>query len=116
MDDPANQPPISGSISLLGIPSDVLQHHIFIQLDVCSLVACSLVCSQFRKLWSLAQLQLPTNKLDSILKEIYRNGYMGLMNWFQARLGYPSMWELIEHQPALLSVCISLAAKGLVIP
>ncbi len=101
-------------VSFEWIPFDVLEQHIFIDLSPSSLMACSLVCSQFRKLSSRRLSQLPKGNLHqhSILQDIFRNGWANLLSWFQAHLRYPSMAKLSELRPALLQDCLALAAEG----
>ncbi len=104
----------ASSLSVLCIPTDVLQHHIFPELDIASLVVCALTCSQFRRLSSKQQMELPKDKRsqNNNLQVIFRNGWTNLLSWFQARLRYPSMAELDELRPVLLEKCLSLAAEG----
>ncbi len=104
----AHHPP---SVSFLSIPSDVLQLYIFKELDFLSMVAFSRVCRQLRQHTSR---HLPKNKLDqnTILQEIFKNGRMNFLSWFQTRLRYPSIDDLIERRPILLERCLKLAAEG----
>ncbi len=106
----------SASLSFFCVPSDVIEQHIFKQLDESSLVASSLVCFKFRML-SSGRLSEPKNNIDQncILKEIFRNGSLNFLSWFQRRLAYPSMAALSELRPILLQRCLSLAAEGIFI-
>ncbi len=100
--------------SLLRIPLDVLEYHIFKELEISVLVACSSVCSQLRKLSSRLKSKLPQNKLNqySILQDIFRNGWMNLLSWFQAHLRFPSIAELRDLRPVFLEEWLVLAAEG----
>ncbi len=99
---------------LLWIPFDVLEQHIFKNLSPSGLVACSLVCSHFRKLSSRRLSKLPRNKLhqNNILQDIFKIGLADLLSWFQARLRYASMAKLSELRPVLLEQCLALASEG----
>ncbi len=104
----------SASLSVLSLPSDVLEQHIFIFLDVPSLMACSSVCSRFLKISSRILSKQPENKLDQniLLPNIFGNGLANLLCWFQERLRYPSLANLRER-PRLLEQCLLLAAEGM---
>ncbi len=105
------------SAPLLRIPFDVLEHYIFKELEISVLVACSLVCSQLRKLSSRRFSTLPSIKLNqySILQDIFRNGWTNLLSWFQARLRFPSMAELRDLRPVFLEEWLVLTAEGYLI-
>ncbi len=96
------------------IPTDVLQHHIFNFFDLSCLLVCSFVCSRLRKLTSAQLSVLPHDKRhqNRRLQELFRNGNLNLLSWFQRRLGYPSMAALSALRPALLDKCVLMAAKG----
>ncbi len=104
----------SSPASLLHIPSDVLDQHIFKYFDISRLMVCSFVCSKLRRLSSRRISELPHTKRhqNSILQNIFRNGWTKLLSWFQAQLRYPSITALMELRPILLEQCISLAAEG----
>ncbi len=95
--------------SLLSIPTDVLEHHIFKYFDTPILLVCSHVCSQLRKHSSRRLCELPHLKRhqNTILLEIFRNGWTDLLSWFQALLRYPSIASLSELRSALLEQCLS---------
>ncbi len=100
--------------SLQSIPTDVLEHHIFKYFDISILLVCSHVCSKLRKLSSIRLCKLPylERHQNTVLQEIFRNGWAGLLSWFQAFLRYPSMSSLSELRPVLLEQCLSSAAEG----
>ncbi len=104
----------SASLSIFRLPSDVLEHHIYIWLDISSLVVCSLVCCKFQKLSSRRLSKQPENILNQniLLHNIFRSGWANLLSWFQARLRYLSLVNLRER-PKLLEKCLILAAEGL---
>ncbi len=101
------------ALSLLCVPTDVLEYLIFKLLDTITLVLCSLVCKQFRRLSARRLTALPYNERhqNSILQEIFRNCWTHL-SWFQAQLQYPSMSALSELRPILLDQCLCLAVEG----
>ncbi len=80
--------------SILCIPLDIIDHHIFKQLNTSSLVACSLVCRKLRTHSSRQLSAKPKFKYyqSRILSEIFGDGSLELLHWFQARLGYPSIF------------------------
>ncbi len=81
----------SHSLSILSLPSDVLQHHIFIAVDRPSILSCCLTCTSFRNTISRMEFQY-RNWL--VLREIFRGGYVRLLLWFQDVLKYPKLWKL----------------------
>ncbi len=110
-----HQPPQSTSgLSILSIPFDVIDHHIFKYLNASSMVACSQVCSKLRTHYSIRLSELPKNyrNQNSILQEIFGIGSLNLLGWFQARLGYPSIAVMRDLRPVLLQHCLSLVAEG----
>ncbi len=98
-------------ILLSSFPADILDFHIFMHLSTPCLLACLMSCTRFRKIL-LPLLSFPSHIFSmhqhSILKDIYRRGYLPLLLWFQNELKYPKF-----STPSLFSLsCLELAAGG----
>ncbi len=99
----------SSSASLRSLPADVLRHHIFRPLGPASLAACSLTSSWLRK---IILTHIPSNKAKNTtlpMIDIYRGGFIELLQWAQKTLKYPKLSEL--ESPARYEL-FSLACKG----
>ncbi len=95
------------------MPFDIMRHHIFKDLDLSSLVACSFVCSHLRNHAARPLSNVPKYKTQSsVLEDIFGNGLLNLYTWFRARLRFPSIAQLSERRPALLYQCLLRAAEG----
>ncbi len=102
----------SSSASLRSLPADVIRHHIFRPLGPASLAACSLTSSWLRK---IILTRIPSNKAKNTtlpMIDIYRGGFIELLQWAQKTLKYPKLNEL--ESPARYEL-FSLACEGEVV-
>ncbi len=97
---------------LITIPVDVTLHHIFSYLQQTSLISCSLSCSFLNKVYTrFARSAICKKQKADILREIFREGSMNLLLWFQQFLKYPSLDDM-RSQPSFMLECASNAAEG----
>jgi hypothetical protein len=100
-------------ITLLSIPPEVIEHVIFSNLSLTSLIVCSMVSRKFKSYTQryFAPLQeqltheyelrypqifkedIPHKKLKvySVLKELFQNGFLDLYKWFMKTLRYRAL-------------------------
>ncbi len=110
-------------ITLLSIPSELFERHIFSSFDLGSLVACILSCSKFHRIIGRLRISAPSQhtcllqidthvyhnrhtqvycnrhidllaKHETILKNLFRYGSVNLLLWFYKLLQYPHIKSL----------------------
>ncbi len=84
----ANHFGISLLVSLITLPADVLEHHLFPFLSPSSAVAFSLACRITRKIFVRARFCC---KIQKILEDIFKFDSVNFLVWFQEALKYPSI-------------------------
>ncbi len=103
--------------SLLVLPPELWQHHIFMNLDLASSTSCSLACSFFRKIFKRILIINSENYFNfdaksqrqvQILKCIFRGGFLTLLVWFQSCMKFPLLncWSNVQVD------CLTSAAEG----
>ncbi len=100
----------SRTVSLIDIPREVLEFHVLKFIGISSLISCSLVCSLLRRISSrLSKMKTVKGNQDKIMEDIFGNGYLNLLGWFQSTLQFPSAAKLTDE---LFLRSILLAVEG----
>ncbi len=101
----------ASTTELLNIPNDVLENCILKQLGPSGLLACAFACSRLHQI--SARLAKTATPNDLILQEIFRNGYLNLLQWVELAQIYPKISELAQSKPFLhVDSCLDCAAEG----
>ncbi len=100
-------------ITLLSIPSELFERHIFSSFDLGSLVACILSCSKFHRIIGRSRISAPSQlaKHETILKNLFRHGNVNLLLWFYKQLQYPHIKRMNTD---FLETCIENSVIGMV--
>ncbi len=65
-----------------------------------------MVCSHLRRMsLRISKMEPAAGKVVGIMEEIFKNGYLNLLSWFQGTLRFPST--------AMLNYVLPLAVEGL---
>ncbi len=101
------------SLALVDLPTDILEHVIFENMNKSSLAVCSLLCHRFRKIIKTMNSSITKQKFmaqKEILENIYKIGSMDLLDWFSRTLRYP---KLSMMHPIQAGTCLQQAAQSM---
>ncbi len=100
-------------VSLVSLPPEILEHHIFNFLSWCDLTPCSLASALLRKIYlrryGRSGVINSEQHQRKILEDIYGGGSLSLLGWFEAVLWFPKFASLDSR---LADNCLMRAAAG----
>ncbi len=102
-------------ITLLSIPSELFEHHIFSALDLASTVACAFTCSKLQKIIirsRITALSRPDRQM-TILENIFQIGNVNLLLWFYRHLQYPHIKIMEGKFREFFQFCFQAAIVGM---
>ncbi len=105
------QSPMEIRSALTRVPLDVFEHHVLPHLSFSNLVACQLACSFLHKACMRRSSRNQKPNQIQVTKDIYKNGYVNLLDWFHAVLKYPSLIS-----SSVTGACVELAVEGIFLP
>ncbi len=98
--------------SLLTLPADILENHVFGDFGIANFVLLSLTCSKLGRIASRLILKATLKRdNDAVLLDIFQSGDLNLLPWFQSLLHYPKLSVIGMHHPRLLGQCLVRSAQ-----